>query len=106
MTRIMALGLASIIIWPVILFGLVVSFTQLPPIYDRPGPPFSNSTNWLGQGQWFILAYAASLFLFIYLVKWCLVRCCRSKPVAAYWYAVLVAASLPYIWFLLEIDWV
>ena len=90
------------------LLGLYLSCRRLPSIYDTEarGASTREERNWIGQtGGIVTFGYPFALVLTAYCVKRVILTVIRWPVTAAYFFAVFVAISLPYIWFLCEPDW-
>jgi hypothetical protein len=87
--------------------GLWVSFLTLPPAFADPpdGSEFEGFKNWLGQGGAIPLVWAAILVVAIYPAKYLAIKYQRSFFLAWLTYSGLIVVSLPYIWFLVVMDW-
>jgi hypothetical protein len=72
-----------------------------PPDLDEDNP----SVTWLGQGVAAAYGLGFLLLVLLYTAKRCIVRFAPSVPAALAWYGLAVACSLPYIWFLVVLDW-
>jgi hypothetical protein len=95
---------ASSLVWPVLAVLMAISFHQLPMTdsEDRFEQPTDLHNNWLElggvhlSGMLLLLAIYAAKFVIGYLpVRW----------MRVYYFALLVALSLPYIWFFIVVDW-
>src|SRR5262245_37225303 len=97
---------SSLLLLPAITAGLLLAFGSLPPIWERPPwPPTYDYRTWVGQGPGFAYFWGALLTLLLYCGKAILVRDAGSRAAAVYWFGLLVAASLPWVWFLVVLDW-
>jgi hypothetical protein len=87
--------------------GAWLAVVSLPGIFD---PPLdldegNDSITWLGQGAGTAYGFGFFLLVVIYVAKRWIVRCASSLRAAIGWYGLAVACSLPYIWFLVVLDW-
>jgi hypothetical protein len=87
--------------------GIWLAVANLPGITTPPleidhGNP---TMTWLGQGVGAAYGLGFLLFVIIYAAKPWIPRFASSRWQAVGWYALLVACSLPYIWFLVVLDW-
>ena len=89
--------------------GIGASLGVLPRINTHPdfAVLFSqhDSANWIGQGDWMVFGNACIFVGAVYCLKWNVIRKWHRRPIALFWYAVIVAGSLPYIWFLRVSAW-
>jgi hypothetical protein len=84
-----------------------MAVASLPGIFDPPpdlgeGDP---SVTWLGQGVGAAYGLGFLLLVIIYVAKRWIPQFGLSVPAAVCWYCLGVACSLPYIWFLVVLDW-
>ncbi len=87
--------------------GIWLAVAKLPGIFDSPpeigeGDP---SLTWLGQGVGAAYGFGFLLVVIIYAAKRWIPRFALSIPAAVFWYCLGIACSLPYIWFLVVLDW-
>ncbi len=97
---------ASALLWPFLAAALVACWFQLPlarPEHPRTGP-YDAEHNWVGQGMLAVLGNALLLFVVVYTAKFFIGRV-PVRWVRVYFFGLLIAASLPYIWLLLCVDW-
>jgi hypothetical protein len=87
--------------------GIYFALKYLPPVGSRsPWPPTAmSSTNWMGQSAGVAYALGGVLLVIIYVAKFIITRLTHSTPVLIAWYCLLVALSLPCIWFFVDTDW-
>jgi hypothetical protein len=88
--------------------GWYVSYRYLPGIDERqPWWPLASAhKNWLGQEGCVVLyGYPFSLLVASYCAKRIILTHCTKRGTAAYFFSLLVALSLPFIWFLCESEW-
>jgi hypothetical protein len=85
--------------------GLWVSFSTLPPVFGGPPARFGKYGNWIGQGGAIPFVWAAILVVAIYPAKYFVIKNQRSVLLACLTYCGLIALSLPYMWFLVVMDW-
>lgn len=104
--------IAAVIALVLIAIGIGISFVVLPPPNTVPfgstpdsAPVEYHFINWIGQSGFLAIGYAYLLLAAIYSLKWKLTPWQCGRPIACFWFAVLVAGSLPYLWFLVVVDW-
>lgn len=87
--------------------GSWLAVVHLPGIFDPPSPMYENDEKltWLGQGKAAVFALGFLLVAIIYIGKRWITPPAWSVPTAVAWYCLGIACSLPYIWFLLVLDW-
>lgn len=87
--------------------GIWTSVEFLPPITERyyTGPGTRPSINWFGQGDIAFLAYSVCLFAAIDTAKYLFISPEHGMGHAIISYFLLIALSLPYVWFLVSPDW-
>jgi hypothetical protein len=99
--------LAVMVIVSVLGAAIRFSARYLPSIKDNP--PLLGEThqwqNWVGQGDGAYILNSFLLLVVVYFAKWIILDRCTRRLAAVELFAVLVALSLPYIWFLCEPDW-
>ena len=98
--------LALIVVVAVLGAAIRLSACYLPSINDNP-PSLERPQwqNWVGQGDGAYVVNSFSLLIVVYIAKWIILDRCTRRLAAVELFAVLVALSLPYIWFLCEADW-
>ena len=87
--------------------GIWLAVTNLPAI-SAPPPAIGHgdpTVTWGGQGVGAAYGLGFVLLLIIYAAKPWIPRIASSVPETIAWYALGVACSLPYIWFLVVLDW-
>jgi hypothetical protein len=83
------------------LHAALVCFFPLESPAARSGRP--PTANWFGQDASWLPAHVAFVLVFIYAAKRLL---CRVPPSRDLWlYLLVLVSSLPYIWFLVVVDW-
>lgn len=87
--------------------GTWMAVANLPGIFEPPpeldeGDP---TVTWLGQGVAAAFGLCFLLLVVIYAGKRWITLFARSVPEAMCWYCLGVACSLPFIWFMLVLDW-
>jgi hypothetical protein len=98
--------LASVLLWPFLGAAIVACLHELPtkdpadPLRQRHDPYH----NWIGQGTGATHANALLLLCVVYVAKFLIGRVSVSW-VRVYFFALLVIASLPFIWLLVVTDW-
>jgi hypothetical protein len=89
--------------------GIWRAADDLPRICDPPPPLHlhsnSNDTNWFGQGAGAAFGLGVLLVLLLYAGKWGITWFTSNAPARIFWYCLGVACSLPYIWYLVVVDW-
>ena len=97
---------ASLLLWPLLAAALVDCYDRLPT--TNPANPFAGphdtSHNWIGQGTGAAYGNALLLLLVIYISKF-LIAYFPIRWIRVYFFALLVIASLPFIWLLVVVDW-
>jgi hypothetical protein len=87
--------------------AIKLSVRYLPPISEMPTSlgDTREGQNWVGQGGWAFLGYVVSLLVVAYCVKRIILVYCARRLAAIEIFALLIASTLPYLWFLCEPDW-
>ena len=94
--------LAFVVFAGTMTIGFSLALYDLLPIdpAKQPGTP----GNWLGQPATLFYPDLVLLLILIYAAKWVII--CRVSPSRALiWYALVILASLSFIWFFLVLDW-
>jgi hypothetical protein len=65
----------------------------------------SRFSNYFGQAGVILVVYAGLFVLFVYLMKFVIIRRSPDVPSAAGWYAVLFLACAPFVSLLVSSDW-
>ena len=98
---------ALLLIVAIVAASIKSSVRYLPSISESP-PPLGQGhedRNWIGQGGWAFLGYTSALLAATYGLKRFILARCTRRLAAAELFALFVASSLPYLWFLCEVDW-
>lgn len=107
MSRGLTYGLvASLLLWPPVAASIAACLRVLPKT-DPVNPLLKSHDefhNWVGQGFGTVLMNALALVAAVYAAKY-LVGHLPARWMRVYAFALLVAASLPYLWLLVETDW-
>lgn len=87
--------------------GIWLAIATLPGIVAPPPEIWENgpSSTWVGQGAGGAYGLGFLLLILIYVAKWWILRFASRTLAAFIWYGLAVACSLPYIWFLVVVDW-
>jgi hypothetical protein len=100
-----AVTVAILVVWSVLgtwlAIGILPGILE-PPVDFREEDPF---VTWVGMGTAAAYGFGILLFVGIYAAKRWIVRWASSVAAAIGWYGLAVATSLPYIWFLVVLDW-
>jgi hypothetical protein len=96
----------SFLLLPFLVGMMAVCFDRLP--ITNPENPFEQSGdahhNWVGQGVNTAYRSALLLLVAVYATKF-FIGYLPVRWVRIYYFALLVAFSLPYIWFFIVLDW-
>jgi hypothetical protein len=104
-TKLKYLLLASFVVWPLLLAAIAACFRSLPTIDSVPDMgPYDDPRNWMGHGGLAVLGNALLLLLVIYAGKYWIGQI-PDRSVQVYFFALLVIASLPWLWLFVVLDW-
>jgi hypothetical protein len=97
---------ASVVLWPILAAAVAACRHSLPTaaVANPFAGPRDTSHNWVGQELGAAYGNALLLLVVIYAAKFLIGRM-QIKWVRVYCFVLLVIASLPYIWLLVEVDW-
>jgi hypothetical protein len=87
--------------------GITFAVRKLPGLLDPPPDLHEDGgwVTWLGQGVPAAWTLAFLLLVVIYAAKWGVGYVAPGRQMAVALYGLIVACSLPYIWFLVVVDW-